>query len=151
MRFFPIALPAILLLTAAVTTGNVVRYRDFGAKGDGKTDDFDSFIAAHQHANAKGLPVKADDGATYYLGRAAKTIPIRTSTDFGKARFIIDDTNPEDSGKHVFEITCPDPPVPPPSIPPHLLDHPPERPNRIRHDGSPQPQHPALRGSPTYK
>ena len=42
-----------------------VRYSDFGAKGDGKTDDIDAIAAAHAFANQQGLPVKADDLATY--------------------------------------------------------------------------------------
>src|SRR5680860_1411838 len=45
-----------------------VRYSDFGAKGDGKTDDIDAIAAAHAIANQEGLSVKADKGAIYYIG-----------------------------------------------------------------------------------
>ena len=41
-----------------------VTYAEFGAVGDGKTDDFDAIIAAHNFANKMGLPVKAEKGAT---------------------------------------------------------------------------------------
>jgi len=68
----------------------LVRYSDFGAKGDGKTDDIDAIAAAHAFANLKGLLVKADEGATYYIGGKDRTAVIRTDTDFGTAAFIID-------------------------------------------------------------
>ena len=69
-----------------------VRYRDFGAKGDGKTDDIDVIAAAHAFANQQRLPVKADEGATYYISGKERTAVIRTDTDFGTAAIIIDDT-----------------------------------------------------------
>ncbi|QTN32199.1 hypothetical protein HZ994_07590 [Akkermansiaceae bacterium] len=81
-----------------------VRYRDFGAKGDGKSDDFEALAKAHDFANSKGLPVEADKGATYYIGGADRTIIIRTNTDFGTARFIIDDTDLKNSSANVFQV-----------------------------------------------
>lgn len=82
----------------------MVRYQDFGAKGDGKTDDIDAIVKAHAHANEHGLPVRADDAATYYIGGQDRTAIIQTDTDFGEAKFIIDDTKVEDRGASVFEI-----------------------------------------------
>ena len=82
----------------------VVRYSDFGAKGDGKTDDIDAIAATHAFANQQGLPVKADDGATYYIGGKSRTVVIRTDTDFGAADFIIDDTEIQDRNSSVFLI-----------------------------------------------
>ena len=73
----------------------VVRYSDFGAKGDGAVDDFAALAKAHAYANQNGLPVKADDGATYFIGGANRTIIIQTNTDFGTAKFIVDDTKLE--------------------------------------------------------
>jgi hypothetical protein len=83
----------------------VVHYEDFGAKGDGKTDDQAAIALAHQFANERGLPVKANDGATYYIGGGDTVAFIRTDTDFGKAKFIIDDTKVVDRTKHVFEVS----------------------------------------------
>ena len=82
-----------------------VTYEDFGAKGDGKTDDHDAIIAAHAYANEHRLPVKARDDATYYIGGKEKPIIIKTSVDFGKAHFVIDDRNCEAKHPdHIFFI-----------------------------------------------
>jgi hypothetical protein len=81
-----------------------VRYEDFGAKGDGKTDDFEALVKAHEHANKMGLPVKANDSATYYIGGGNRTITVMTDTDFGKAKFIIDDTNVQNHRADVFDV-----------------------------------------------
>ena len=82
---------AVLLFTATLLAREVVRYRDFGAKGDGKTDDHPAIVAAHEYANARGLPVRAEDNAVYYLGPSGVTATIMTDVDFGKAKFIVDD------------------------------------------------------------
>lgn len=82
-----------------------VRYSDFGAKGDGKADDIDAIAAAHALANQEGLPVKADEGASYYIGGKARTAVIQTDTDFGTAKFIIDDTEVENRSAHVFLVS----------------------------------------------
>lgn len=90
---------------AASPEQDVVRYRDFGAKGDGKTDDIDAIVQAHAFANEHGLPVKADDDATYYIGGRNRTAIIQTDTDFGSAAFIIDDTDVQDRQAHVFLVS----------------------------------------------
>ena len=82
-----------------------VRYSDFGAKGDGKTDDIDAIAAAHAFANQYGLLVKADEGAKYFIGGKYRTAVIQTDTDFGKAAFIIDDTDVENRNAHVFMVS----------------------------------------------
>jgi hypothetical protein len=82
----------------------LVRYSDFGAAGDGKTDDTDAIAATHAFANRHGLPVKADEGATYYIGGSNRTVVIQTDTDFGTASFIIDDTGVQDRNAHVFMV-----------------------------------------------
>jgi lipoprotein-anchoring transpeptidase ErfK/SrfK len=81
-----------------------VRYSDLGATGDGKTDDIDAIAAAHAYANRNGLTVKADEGATYYIGGKSRTAVIMTDTDFGTAAFIIDDTDVENRNAHVFMV-----------------------------------------------
>ena len=78
---------------------NFVYYSDFGAVGDGKTNDFYSMKAAHAYANEIGATVKADPDATYYVGKTAgESITVKTSTDFQGASIIIDDSfiSPDD-------------------------------------------------------
>ena len=83
----------------------LVRYSDFGAKGDGKTDDIDAIAAAHAFANQHGLLVKADEGATYFIGGKERTAVIRTDTDFGTAAFIIDDTEVQNRNASIFMVS----------------------------------------------
>ncbi|WP_372948623.1 hypothetical protein [Mariniphaga sp.] len=83
----------------------VVRYSDFGARGDGQTDDMDAIAATHAFANQHGLSVKADKGANYYIGGKDRTAVIRTDTDFSTAAFIIDDTDVENRNAHVFMVS----------------------------------------------
>lgn len=83
----------------------LVRYGDFGAKGDGKTDDIDAIAATHAFANMHGIRVKADDKATYYIGGKERTAVIRTDTDFGKAAFMIDDTEVQNRNASVFTVS----------------------------------------------
>ncbi|MCE6988648.1 hypothetical protein [Dyadobacter sp. CY323] len=81
-----------------------VRYSDFGARGDGKTDDINAIAATHAFANLHSLRVKADAGATYYIGGKYLTVIIRTDTDFGNAAFIIDDTEVQRRDASVFMV-----------------------------------------------
>jgi hypothetical protein len=86
-------------------SAGLVRYSDFGAKGDGKTDDIDAIAATHAFANLHELLVKADDGATYYIGGKERTVMVQTDTDFGKAAFIIDDTEVQNRNASVFTVS----------------------------------------------
>lgn len=81
-------------------------YEDFGAKGDGVTDDIDAIIACHNEANKTGACVRAKDGAKYYIGPAPKTAFIKTTTVFGKAEFTIDDREVKlgERGAAIFKI-----------------------------------------------
>ncbi len=81
-----------------------VTYEEFGAVGDGKTDDFDAVVKTHEYANANGLSVFAKETATYYISGANKTAYIKTDTDWSTARFIIDDTNVENRSAWIFNI-----------------------------------------------
>jgi len=81
-----------------------VRYSDFGARGDGKTDDIDNIAATHAVANQYGLSVKANDDGIYYISGIERTAFIRTNTDFGKATFIIDDTKVQNRNASVFMV-----------------------------------------------
>jgi len=82
-----------------------VRYNDFGATGDGKTDDMDAIAATHAVANRYGLKVRADEGAIYYIGGKERTAIIRTDTDFGTAEFIIDDTDVQNRNASIFLVS----------------------------------------------
>jgi len=92
-------------VTRKLKAKGVVRYSDFFAKGDGTTDDMDAIAAAHAFANQHSLTVKADEGATYYISGQSRTAVIRTHTDFGKAAFIIDDTNVQNRNTPVFLVS----------------------------------------------
>jgi hypothetical protein len=83
---------------------DVVRYEDFGARGNGVTDDIEAIAKAHEFANQHSLPVRAGEGATYYIGGKDKTVVIQTDTDFGSAKFIIDDTSVENHRAHIFVV-----------------------------------------------
>ena len=99
-------LPAAALLCQQPSSNSptVVRYEDFGAAGDGETDDLAAIVRAHEHANQHGLPVRADDEATYRIGGTYRTAVIETDTDFGAARFVIDDTDVENRNAQVFLV-----------------------------------------------
>lgn len=82
--------PLAASLSACAPQEEFVTYSQFGAAGDGVTDDFDAIVSAHDYANEAGLPVRADAGARYYLGGRG-TATIRTDTDWQDAEFIVDD------------------------------------------------------------
>ncbi len=97
--FLPCALAALLSQAQ-----DFVTYEQFGAVGDGKADDQKAIVAAHDAANRKGIPVKAGDGRTYYIGRGASVAVIKTDVDFGTAKFIIDDRELDDYKAPVFRV-----------------------------------------------
>ncbi len=86
------------------TFSDYVTYEEFGAVGDGKADDFEAIIKAHEYANESNLSVFADETATYYIGGANKTAYIMTDVSWSTAKFIIDDTNVENRSAWVFNI-----------------------------------------------
>lgn len=81
-----------------------VSYEDFGALGDGVTDDMAAIVRAHAHANKHGLPVKTRPDAAYHLGGRALTAIIATDTDWNTSRFTVDDTDVEDHKAPIFEV-----------------------------------------------
>ena len=73
-----------------------VTYTDFGAVGDGVTDDFEAILCAHEYANENKLPVITDDGKTYYIHETridgeVRTVIIKTDVTWGSSKFTIDD------------------------------------------------------------
>ena len=92
-----------------------VTYEEFGAIGDGVTNDFPAIYAAHNYANENGLTVKAEAGKTYYISDTridgeVKIAVIKTDVIWTGVNFIIDDSpysTHEHFGiydKNVFEI-----------------------------------------------
>lgn len=109
-----IATSLLFLVNQSVLSGQGVNlkhqdkalfYSEYGAVGDGVTNDFDAIIKTHAEANKKGMKVCADAGATYYIGGANKTAQIQTNTDWGDAKFIIDDTKVENRNAHIFNVS----------------------------------------------
>ena len=90
MRFnvFLAATLAVTAVTAleASARQRFVSYEQFGAKGDGVTDDMPAIVAAHAYANEKGLSVKAKNGKTYFIGNAPLTAEIRTGHRRGRGQ-----------------------------------------------------------------
>ena len=86
---------------------NCIYYSEYGAVGDGVTDDFYAIIKTHNAANESGLKVCADSGAVYYIGSVEKTALIQTDTDWGNAKFIIDDSKlkVENRNSHLFIVS----------------------------------------------
>ncbi|WP_284646162.1 hypothetical protein [Paenibacillus silviterrae] len=81
-----------------------VNYENFGALGDGETDDMEAICAAHAYANKHGLPVKTKPDATYYIGAKALTAVIETDVDWSTSRFTIDDTVVENNKMPCFHV-----------------------------------------------
>ena len=69
-----------------------VTYEEFGAIGDGVTDDSEAIRKTHEFANSLGISVKGRADATYYIGAIKQTITIQTNTDWNGATFIFDDS-----------------------------------------------------------
>ncbi len=65
----------------------------------------DAIAGAHAFANGHGLPVKAGEGTTYYIGGKERTAVIRTNTDLGTAAFIIDDTEVQNRNASIFLVS----------------------------------------------
>lgn len=86
-----------------------VTYKGFGAVGDGVANDLFAMRRAHEYANENGLPVKADEGATFLIREFdGNPIIIKTDTDWSGAHLIFDDReatyeNPADKAC-LFEI-----------------------------------------------
>ena len=87
---------------------SIVRYKDFGAKGNGLDNDFYAIKDAHDYANKGGQKVVADRGTYLITKTEGKKITIKTDTDWTNAKFIFDDRNITDNdperGANIFHI-----------------------------------------------
>ena len=86
-----------------------IYYKDFGAVGDGETDDFFAIKACHDEANKYGHTVNAERGATYYIGakNGTQSIIVKTDTYWNLCSFIWDDKalpDPADSQAYLSPI-----------------------------------------------
>ena len=80
-----------------MTCEKFVSYEDFGAVGDGKTNDYYAIKRAHEYANEHHLPVITDSSKTYYVSETRidgvpTTVEVKTNVNFGDSHFIIDDS-----------------------------------------------------------
>lgn len=88
-----------------------VKYSEFGAVGDGKTDDFAAIKKTHEYANENHVAVKADSGAKYYIGAVEDHADVKTNVDWSGAEFIIDDKSAADNSRvwwHALFLVLPD-------------------------------------------
>ncbi len=81
-----------------------ITYEMYGAVGDGVTDDLPAIVKAHEEANRQNLPVRAREGAVYYLSPRDLTAVVETSVDWRGARFIIDDVGCENHQSPIFLV-----------------------------------------------
>ena len=68
-----------------------VCYDDFGAFGDGRTDDYAAIKATHEFANQCGQTVVANPSKIYYVADIPENVWIKTNVDHKGAKFIIND------------------------------------------------------------
>lgn len=79
-----------------------VTYDQFGAKGDGETDDYQYIKACHDYANENNIPVKAGK-KKYFISNVPTSIEIKTETDWNGATIIIDEGNVGELRGNEFE------------------------------------------------
>ena len=88
-----------------------ITYEQFGAIGDGVTDDMPAIARAHDEANRLGLPVKAKAGAVYYISPKELPATVQTSVDWTGAKFIFDDRDCENFRAPIFRVLPSENPV----------------------------------------
>ncbi len=81
-----------------------ITYEMFGAIGDGMHDDMPAIVRAHEEANRLNLPVRAKEGASYYISPLAMTAVIKTDVDWTGAKIIIDDRQCENLRQPCFSV-----------------------------------------------
>ena len=100
-KVFADGIKGTVALTSCSEDYRNVSYEDYGAVGDGVTDDFAAIKAAHDDANNNQLIIHANPDATYYIGASngTKSIIVKTNTYWHGCKFIIDDREVPSYGK----------------------------------------------------
>ena len=83
---------------------SVITYEEYGAKGDGETNDTSAIKQAHRAANEGGQTVVAREGAHYLINPNTTSITIRTDTIWTGAEFTIDSRSLSRQGEPLFYI-----------------------------------------------
>lgn len=92
-------------LVAELVYINSVNYKQFGAIGDGSTNDYQALYNTHIFANEHNLNVNGITNDVYYIGLCDNEIPVYTNVDFKNAKMVIDDTVENvDISKSIFRI-----------------------------------------------
>uniref|UniRef100_A0AAU8BBC3 Tail fiber n=1 Tax=Bacillus phage Adastra TaxID=3143958 RepID=A0AAU8BBC3_9CAUD len=79
-----------------------VNYRQFGAKGDGVTDDGLYIKRAHEYANSVGLPVHNPSGEFYF--KSERYVPVRTNTNLGQTIIHVDESKTPATQGNIYVI-----------------------------------------------
>lgn len=94
-----------MFATLLAASPKFITYEQFGAVGDGITDDSKAIFAAHEAANRSGRPIKANGSRTYLIRDPEEPAIIQTDVDWNSARFIIDDVNAANPEAKIFVVT----------------------------------------------
>ena len=90
-----------------------IYYSQYGADVTGTVNSFEAIVRTHEAANQYGHIVNADKDATYrIISTKGVSAQIRTQTNWGNAKFIIDDSwlevkDSADRGNHIFTVPAP--------------------------------------------
>lgn len=79
------------LFAELIIKNGEICYNQFGARGDGHSEDWNKINSTHIFANEHGYMVIAYPGSTYYVGNFNSCVVVKTSCDWKDAHFIIDD------------------------------------------------------------